>query len=255
MPRDRDWRPAVLRCTYAGMQRRPLLAMAAASVLAPRVGNAASGPVLVELFTSQGCSSCPSADAAFGRLLGRADVIAIAFHVTYWDHLGWRDTLGAPAFTDRQRWYAGLLGKGLYTPQLVLDGELDLVGSDPRLDQALNLVRAQRPTLKIEISAAGVALVPEAEVTGDVRLTAIGYDPLNRVAIERGENAGASIDYYNAARTLSDLGDWDGGSRRIALGAELGSGVAVVAQDQATGRVIALGRREPSENPPPAIKL
>ena len=112
--------------------------MAAASMLAPRAGNAAGGPVLVELFTSQGCSSCPSADAAFGRLLDRADVIAIAFHVTYWDHLGWRDTLGAPAFTDRQRWYAGLLGKGLYTPQLVLDGELDLVGSDPRLDQAMD---------------------------------------------------------------------------------------------------------------------
>ena len=255
MPRDRDWRPAVLRCTYAGMQRRPLLAMAAASVLAPRVGNAASGPVLVELFTSQGCSSCPSADAAFGRLLGRADVIAIAFHVTYWDHLGWRDTLGAPAFTDRQRWYAGLLGKGLYTPQLVLDGELDLVGSDPRLDQALNLVRsaATHPEDR-DLGRRGGA---GARGRSDRRRSAHGHRLRSAEpgGDRRGENAGASIDYYNAARTLTDLGAWDGGSRRIALSAELGSGVAVVAQDQATGRVIALGRRKPSEYPPPAIKL
>lgn len=229
--------------------------MAAASMLVPRAGSAAAGTVLAELFTSQGCSSCPSADAAFGRLLMRSDVIALAFHVTYWDRLGWRDTLGDPAFTDRQRWYAGLLGKGLYTPQMVLDGELDLVGSDPRLEQAVDLVRAQRVTLPIEITAAGVALLPEAEVTGDVRLTAIGYDPHHLVAIERGENAGASVDYYNAARTLGDLGAWDGRSRRLALGAAPGTGVVLLAQDQATGRVLALGRREPGESPSSAISL
>ena len=98
------------------MQRRSLLSLAAAAALAPRAANAARGPVLVELFTSQGCSSCPSADAAFAGLLQRPDLIPIAFHVTYWDRLGWRDTLGDAAFTERQQWYAGLLGKGLYTP-------------------------------------------------------------------------------------------------------------------------------------------
>ena len=240
---------------YARMRRRPLLAMAAASMLAPRPGNAAAGTVLAELFTSQGCSSCPSADAAFGRLRDRPDVIALAFHVTYWDRLGWRDTLGDPAFTERQRWYAGLLGKGLYTPQMVLDGELDLVGSDPRLEQAVDLVRAQRVPLPIEITAAGVALLPDAEVTGDVRLTAIGYDRHHLVAIGRGENAGSSVDYYNAARTLHDLGAWDGRSRRLALGAAPGTGVVLLAQDQATGRVLALGRREPGEVPSPAVTL
>jgi hypothetical protein len=227
------------------MQRRSLLSLAAAAALAPRAANAARGPVLVELFTSQGCSSCPSADAAFAGLLQRPDLIPIAFHVTYWDRLGWRDTLGDAAFTDRQQWYAGLLGKGLYTPQLLLGGELDLVGSDPRLDQALTLVQDRRATLWIDISAAGVALLPEAEVTGEVRLTAIGYDRLHQVAIERGENAGSSVDYYNAARSLADLGAWDGMSRRLALGPSFGSGVVLLAQDQATGRVIALGRREP----------
>ena len=218
--------------------------MAAASMLVPRAGSAAAGAVLAELFTSQGCSSCPSADAAFGRLLGRPDVIALAFHVTYWDRLGWRDTLGDPAFTDRQRWYAGLLGKGPYTPQLVLDGELDLVGSDPRLEQALTLVGEQRPTLRIDISALGVALLPDAEVTGDVRLTAIGYDPLHRVAIGRGENAGAAIDYYNAVRSLADLGRWDGAPRRVPLEAVAagGRGLALIAQELATGRIVALGQ-------------
>ena len=236
------------------MQRRHLLA--APALLAVSAARAEAGaPVLVELFTSQGCSSCPGADAALVPLAARDDVLALAYHVTYWDRLGWRDTLGDPAFTDRQRWYAGLLGKGPYTPQLVLDGELDLVGSDPRLEQAVDLVRAQRVTLPIEITAAGVALLPDAEVTGDVRLTAIGYDRHHLVAIGRGENAGSSVDYYNAARTLHDLGAWDGRSRRLALGAAPGTGVVLLAQDQATGRVLALGRREPGESLSSAISL
>lgn len=236
------------------MQRRHLLAAPALLAVSPARAEAGA-PVLVELFTSQGCSSCPGADAALVPLAARDDVLALAYHVTYWDRLGWRDTLGDPAFTDRQRWYAGLLGKGLYTPQMVLDGELDLVGSDPRLERAVDLVRAQRVPLPIEITAAGVASLPDAEVTGDVRLTAIGYDRHHLVAIGRGENAGSSVDYYNAARTLSELGAWDGRSRRLALGAAPGTGIVLLAQDRATGRVLALGRREPGLSPSSAIRL
>src|SRR5829696_56595 len=151
------------------MQRRQLLALAAGSTMMPRPGRAgAAGPVLVELFTSQGCSSCPSADAALARLLDRPDVLPLAFHVTYWDRLGWRDTLGDQACTDRQRWYAGVLGTRVYTPQMVLGGELDLVGSDHRLEQAVALVQSRRATLPIEVPRDGVARLPALPAQGDL---------------------------------------------------------------------------------------
>src|SRR5690242_16468532 len=109
------------------MQRRHLLA-APVLLAAARAQAEPAGPVLVELFTSQGCSSCPRADAALARLAARADVLPLAFHVTYWDRLGWRDTLGDSRFDERQRWYDGLLGTSAYTPQAVVAGEIDLVG-------------------------------------------------------------------------------------------------------------------------------
>ena len=117
-----------------------------------RPSAAEPGPVLVELFTSQGCSSCPRADAALARLVDRADVLPLAFHVTYWDRLGWRDTLGNAEFDQRQRWYAGLLGTGAYTPQAVVAGEIDLVGSDPRLEDALEIARTRRMPARIEFA-------------------------------------------------------------------------------------------------------
>ena len=230
---------------YARMRRRPLLAMAAASMLAPRPGNAAAGTVLAELFTSQGCSSCPSADAAFGRLLMRPGVIALAFHVTYWDRLGWRDTLGDGRFDQRQRWYGSLLGTGAYTPQAVVAGELDLVGSDPRLEEAVALVAARRMPAAIAIGGDAVAVLPEVEATAPLRLTALGFDPHHKVAIGRGENAGREIDYVNAVRSIADLGPWDGASRRVSLGAVAagGRGLVLLAQDPGTGRIAALGHR------------
>ena len=182
------------------MQRRPFLAAASVALAAGPIGAAEPGPVLVELFTSQGCSSCPRADAALARLVGRDDVLPLAFHVTYWDRLGWRDTLGNAEFDRRQRWYAGLLGTGAYTPQAVVAGEIDLVGSDPRLEDALEIARTRRMPARIEFAGDVTALLPEIAVADEVRLVAIGFDPRRSVRIERGENAGAEIDYVNAVR-------------------------------------------------------
>ncbi len=226
------------------MQRRSLLGAASAAALARPARASSPALVLVELFTSQGCSSCPSADASFARLVGRADVLPLAYHVTYWDRLGWRDTLGDPAFTERQRWYADLLGRGLYTPQLVIGGELDLVGSDPRLEQALELVAGQRRPVPLDLDGAGIAL-PALPLANAARLLGIGFEPLRRVSIGAGENAGATIDYHNAVRALVDLGAWDGTRQQIALpsGLTIYPDLAVLAQDPSTGRVVALGRR------------
>lgn len=116
----------------------PLVAAAPLCVAAsfcppPAAGAAARPPVVVELFTSQGCSSCPPADALLGELARRDDVLALSFHVTYWDRLGWPDTFGLAASTARQNDYARWMGQGrVYTPQMVIGGRLDVVGSARR---------------------------------------------------------------------------------------------------------------------------
>jgi hypothetical protein len=227
------------------MHRRSLLASLAAAPMAARAAAAAPAPVLIELFTSQGCNSCPRADAALARLAARHDVLPLAFHVTYWDRLGWTDTLGDARFDRRQRWYAGLLGTGAYTPQAVVAGELDLVGSDPRLERALALVAERRMPAPVAIGADAVAALPEVEATAPLALTALAFDPHHRVAIGRGENAGREIDYVNAVRSIADLGTWDGTPRQVSLGAVAagGRGLVLLAQDPATGRIAALGHR------------
>ncbi len=225
------------------MQRRTLLFTASVAALAGPARAAPSPLVLVELFTSQGCSSCPSADAAFARLVRRPDVLPLAYHVTYWDRLGWRDTLGDPDFDRRQRWYGGILGKGLYTPQMVIAGELDLVGSDSRLEQAIDLVAGQRRPAVIDIDATGRVRLPEIDDVGDVRLVGVGYDPYHRVAIERGENAGTQVDYVNTARLVLDLGPWPGQAIDLPAAVTRFPGLAVIAQQRGSGRVVALGRR------------
>ena len=226
------------------MQRRPFLAAASVALATRPLGAAEPGPVLVELFTSQGCSSCPRADAALARLVDRDDVLPLAFHVTYWDRLGWRDTLGNAEFDQRQRWYAGLLGTGAYTPQAVVAGEIDLVGSDPRLEDALEIARTRRMPARIEFAGDLTATLPEIALAGEVQLVAIGFDPRRSVRIERGENAGAEIDYVNAVRALADLGSWDGSAREVRLGAVAAGdrGLALIAQETATGRIVAIGR-------------
>src|SRR5690348_4653604 len=108
-----------------------LLTSAFAGVLPIQTAIAAPRPIVVELFTSQGCSSCPPADALLNELAQRPDVVALGFHVDYWDYLGWKDPLSAPGSTQRQRDYARLLNQPtIYTPEMVIDGHLQLVGSD-----------------------------------------------------------------------------------------------------------------------------
>ena len=239
------------------MHRRSLLASAGLLLAASPARAAAAGPVLVELFTSQGCSSCPRADAALARLVERNDILPLAFHVTYWDRLGWRDTLGDARFDQRQRWYASLFGTGPYTPQAVIAGEIDLVGSDGRLEQALELARANRIPARVEFADGLTALLPALPVAGEVRLSAVAFDAHHRVRIERGENAGREIDYVNTVRALADLGTWDGSERRASLAevAAGGRGLALMAQETATGRIVALGRRDPPRSAEPAMTL
>lgn len=172
-------------------------------------------PVLIELFTSQGCSSCPPADAFLQKLAKRDDVIALALHVDYWDYIGWKDSFAKPEYTARQRAYARVANRRMvYTPQMIINGADHVVGTRPmdvtdlikkhRGDAArvsLNLAERQGK-LKIAASAASGA-------GGKATVRLFRYLPKETVAIKRGENAGRSISYSHIVKSMSVVTDWD----------------------------------------------
>ena len=167
---------------------------------------------VVELFTSQGCSSCPKADAKFAELQGRQDVIALAWHVDYWDYIGWPDTFGAAANSDRQRAYAQAWGSSrIYTPQMIVNGTTGVVGSrDKDVEGALAAAKLDLPVnleLKGDMLKVSVAAKPG---TGAAVVWLVTYKGHSSVVIERGENAGKTIDYTQIVTGKQMLGAWDG---------------------------------------------
>jgi hypothetical protein len=230
----------------------PLLAVAsvlAAAFFCPVNGAAAEpAPVVVELFTSQGCSSCPPADRLLGELAGRADVLPLSFHVTYWDRLGWPDTFGLEDSTRRQQLYAGWLGeRRVYTPQMVIGGRIDVVGSAPgRVLAAIELLQDQAaagPELTIADDRLSVGPGEQA----DAAIWLVAFDDHHDVAIERGENRGRTLRYHRVVREVTRLGDWHGGAIEIglplaALGAAGRDGAAIVVQRLGDGAILSAAR-------------
>ena len=170
-------------------------------------------PVVVELFTSQGCSSCPPANANLTKLSGRSDVLALSFAVTYWDYLGWKDIFGKPEFTNRQVVYEPALGEqGPFTPQMVINGRDSNVGF--RIEEVERLIdnaEASRGPLVVltEDHQAKVSAGETPSSAADVWL--VQYDPKTvEVPIRRGENSGATLPHTNVVRSLQHLGLWRG---------------------------------------------
>jgi hypothetical protein len=186
----------------------------------PQRASAPLHPVVVELFTAQGCSSCPPADAALDRLSGDPNVVAISRPVTYWDGLGWRDTLARPANTALQRAYAARQGSDeVYTPQAIVQGEVLLVGGRTgAIHRAIDEAAARPgPGLRIEAGAGGriLALDGAAPRPAEIRLLALRARV--PVAIGRGENEGRTIDYVNVVVADDVIGAWRGGPLRLRL--------------------------------------
>ncbi|MBI3452303.1 MAG: DUF1223 domain-containing protein [Rhodospirillales bacterium] len=181
----------------------------------------AARPVVIELFTSQGCSSCPPADAFLGELAGRKDVVALALHVDYWDYIGWKDPYAQRAFTERQREYArSLAQRYVYTPQMVVDGRLQGVGSD-RAEINRLIAAAAGERKKTAAANPEVKLVPAGDGGRDVRIEggsfrgkaavwAAFYDSRHQTSVLRGENRGRNLVDYNVVRELRPLGVFDG---------------------------------------------
>ena len=233
------------------MRPAGLSAWAAVGLAATLAGPvSAEGPVVVELFTSQGCSACPPADALLAELSERADVVALGLHVDYWDYLGWTDRFGDAANTRRQRGYvAGLGERSVYTPQIVIDGAASTVGS--RREEVLEeiaLAAAAPDAAELALSRDGDGLVvevrPRAAFEATARLLYFIYERPVRVRVRAGENAGRTVVYHNVVRDWGTAGFWFGGEAAYALPVpEDARGVAVLLQADG-GPVLAAAKLE-----------
>jgi len=193
--------------------------LGAALIAAPNAQAAdAAHPVVVELFQSQGCSSCPPANANLLTVVDRPDVLALSFGVTYWDDLGWKDTFASPTYTARQWDYAHAFShKQVYTPQVVVNGRKEGVGAAPREFQALisGGERGGGPGLSLQADRVSIGARPTA-AAADVWL--VRYDPrLVQVPIRRGENGGKTLPHRNVVKALVRLGAWKGEAASFAL--------------------------------------
>jgi hypothetical protein len=206
------------------LTRRNALALGAAAMVARPAFAVAKRPVIVELFTSQGCSSCPPADAYFKALKDGPDIVALSYHVDYWDYLGWRDTLGSPECSQRQYDYAKSRGdRNVYTPQTIINGGKHFVGSQrasvaggidaARSEDAADWVDLEMSDNSTEVSIAIPAGKPITEAT----LWLMAFTPHVSTEIKKGENAGRTVDYYNVVRKMVPAGMWHGEAAKIVL--------------------------------------
>jgi hypothetical protein len=229
---------------------RPQHCILAAVLLGGAAASPAhSRPAVIELFTSEGCSSCPPAEVYLGELAQRPDVIALAFHVDYWDDLGWRDRFAVPEAVPRQRTYARTLAlASIYTPQLVIDGRRDFVGSDraaiadalaqPRGGVAVDIA-VQDGEVRIDVAA--------QEGAGACDVIVIAYRRHAVSAIGRGENAGRTLSEFNIVRGMRGVGTWNGRAgeyraARSSLPADA-TDIAVLVQSAGQSRIIGAATR------------
>jgi hypothetical protein len=208
--------PCPRRTFLQGISSAPLIA--GLLILPIAVSRAAEPRALVELFTSQGCSSCPAADKLLGELANDPTLIALSDPIDYWDYLGWKDTLASPAHSARQRAYARVRGdREVYTPQIIVNGAMDALGSDrAAIDRTITQTdqKADVMALPVLLSLGGNVLNVKVESAKNEHFSGeIWLCPLVRavaVAIGRGENRGRTLIYHNVVRGWQKLGDWTG---------------------------------------------
>lgn len=188
----------------------------------PALGGSSAGlagpptpalPAVVELFTSQGCSSCPPADALLGELARRENVIALAFHVDYWDSIGWRDPYSMPQATERQRRYVEALRlSSAFTPQAVIGGRRSVVGSDRQVIEAAT-AQGAAPGVRVEAAVMQNELMVSLPDGADRRVhdvNLVAYLPQATTRVGRGENSGRTLTEFNIVRQFRRLGAWSG---------------------------------------------
>jgi len=211
-----------------------VLALAAALAI-PGAPRAAELRGVVELFTSQGCSSCPPADRYLAELAKDPSLVVLSWPVDYWDYIGWKDTFASPGFTARQKAYAAVRRDDqVYTPQAVIDGVTHAVGNDR--DVVQDAIAANGKTLNCALTMTdrdgkiGIDVAPKANASGSATLWLLRVLRTANVAIGRGENKGRSITYTNVVREAIALGEWSGGAAHFdAARPKLAEGEALIA--------------------------
>jgi hypothetical protein len=200
--------------------------------------NGSRSAVVVEFYTSQGCSSCPPADEFFATLASDPQVIALSLHVDYWDYIGWEDKFGDPKFTERQKAYARHAGsRMIYTPQMIVGGLDSVEGNQPHeVEAMIRKHMAVARTVTLQAARQGEMLVIRAEAEqpfeAPVRVQLVRYHPEATVDIERGENAGRTLTYHNIVTSWQALGEWSGDAPLDMEAAAPGAEPAVVILQQ-----------------------
>lgn len=208
--------------------------------------ESARPPVVVELFTSQGCYSCPPADKLLGELVQEEGLVAIGYHVNYWDRLGWPDPFATKWGTDRQYGYAhAQRSRQVYTPQMIIDGETHTVGSDER--RVRGLIRRARdnekpasPALQWQDGQTVRIALPDAPQAKGAEIWLIRFDEKQTTHIVRGENGGKRLAYHHVARARQTLGRYEGAAKTIDAKVQPGEtpwGVAVLVQESGPGKI------------------
>ncbi len=218
--------------------------------------RAAAGPWAIELFTSQGCSSCPPADAQLGKLRDRPDIVALSFHVDYWDYIGWKDPYASPTTTARQHGYARVLRQRyVYTPEMVVDGITHEPGvTRASIDEMLSAAQHQSPlraTPRLERVMDGPLTITLAAFRlegAPAEVTLAVYDRRHSTPVPRGENTGHTLDNFNVVRRLEKVASWDGTPATWTVTPdrfEPGQGIAVLVQHSDFGAMIGCNKLEP----------
>jgi len=227
-------------------QRARTLCCAAALSLSAAAPAFADSTVVVELYTSQGCSSCPAADAVLAGLRGTPGVLPLTLNVDYWDYLGWKDDLALPGNSVRQRAYARIMrSRNVYTPQMMVDGKMDVVGSRKRdVMAAVNAYVAEADPVTLAVSPAqGGSFRVRARATalpGEAVIWVVGYDRDVTKAIGGGENHGRTVTYANVVREWREAGRWSGAAPLdLSFARPVGEGgMAVIVQQGEVGPVL-----------------
>ncbi|MCO5733539.1 thioredoxin family protein [Rhizobium sp. SSA_523] len=205
-----------------------------------QAGDVRTPKGVVELFTSQGCSSCPPADEALKKLVQQGNVVALAYHVDYWNYIGWKDTLSSKENTERQYGYAHSMGRsGVYTPQAIINGRQHVSGADlSAINGAVEDMTAKGAGMSIPVSISMKGDEMSIEVgagQGRADVVVAYFTKKEEVAVERGENSGRTVEYWHSVYDVQTVGMWDGKPLKItlpakALGRSKKDGCAVLLQ-------------------------
>jgi hypothetical protein len=231
---------------------RTLLAALAVAALG-QAGSAAAADkplTVVELFTSQGCSSCPAADRLLGVLAKRDDLLPLSVHVDYWDYIGWKDAFAKPANGNRQRGYAARFQlKYVYTPQMVVDGAYQAVGSNESEIKGLIEKASADTHVAVELKRTGAGaevVLPASQLEGAAEVVAVYFDRKHDVKVKRGENGGNTLSYHNVVRKMAPVALWRGEAKTIQIalpqGKDGGEACAVLIQMQDSRRIVGAAR-------------